>query len=156
MDSLWFACVHGRVLALLPFSQHVLTIKIWNLHAVCQLLPHPHTYRHTNTHFCFPREGERELQGLKDRLSGPVSALLHHKRENIGISTISLLITSSSLPNWLIDSFKVQLTVTLAQQKIEEEEKNKTKQQLAECFFPTIIWQTCKTQLDWRSHLRSE
>lgn len=137
MDSLWYACVHGRVLALLPFSQHVLTIKIWNLHAVCQLLPHPRTYRHTDAHFLnfffIPREGERGLQGLKDRLSEPLSAHLHHKRENIGISTISSLITSSSLANW---SFRVQLTVTLAQQKIEREKRKKNTVAHSMFFFP--------------------
>lgn len=73
----------------------------------------------------FPKEREESCGPERQPVRASFSALTS-QTENIGISTISSLITGPSLPNW---SFKVQLTVTLAQQKIEE------TQRLAECFF---------------------
>ncbi len=131
MDSLWYACVHERVL---PCSFFTACSHHKNLKSSCSVptSSYPHTHTHTLT--CSDEavfSGRREESYRPDRQAVRASfSALTSQRENIGISTISSLITGSSLPNW---SFKVQLTMRLAQQKIEE------TQRLAECFFLHIL-----------------
>lgn len=64
---------------LAPFSQHVLTIK--NLKSLCGV-PTSSISTHIQTHWRTLMRlflEERRAAGLKDRLSEPVSALLHHR-----------------------------------------------------------------------------
>lgn len=115
------------------FSQHVLTIK--NLKSSCGV-PTSSISTHVQTHWralmrplfsFFFSLSRRRAAGLKDRLSEPVSALLHHKERTLVFPPLAHWSQALSLPNW---SFEVQLTVTLAQQKIEG------TQRLAERFLP--------------------